>query len=90
MVLFGTEPAVLFRNETDCRRFRRNVKEGGKKCPEQQLKLQFNKERGRRRGTGWTAEEREKREGSRSIQSRKMGWRRGRGSGSAKYPVSRL
>ena len=86
MVLLGTEPAVLFRNETDYRRFRRNVREGGKKCPEQQLKLQFNKERGRRRGMGGTAGERE---GSRSIQSRNMGWRRGRGSGSAKYPVSR-
>ena len=87
MVLFRTEPAVLFRNEIGFRRFRRNVREGGKKCPEQQLKLQFNKERGRRRGTGGTAEDRE---GSRSIQSRKMGWRRGRGSESAKYPVSRL
>ena len=86
MVLFGTDSAVLFRNETDCQRFRRNVRESGNKCLEQQLKLQFNKERERRRGTGGTAEERE---GSRSIQSRKMGWRRGRGSGSAKYPVSR-
>ena len=28
MVLFGTEPVVLFRNETDCRRFRRNVWQG--------------------------------------------------------------
>ena len=86
MVLFGTVPAVVFRNETDCRRFRRNVREGGKKCPEQQLKLQFNKERGRRRGTCGTAGEKE---GSLSIQSRKMGWRTGRGSGRAQYQVSR-
>ena len=43
---------MLFRNETDCRRFRRNEREGGKKCPEQQLKLQFKKERGRMRGNG--------------------------------------
>ena len=28
------------------------MREGGKKCPEQQLKLQFKKERGRMRGNG--------------------------------------
>ena len=28
MFLFGTEPVVFFRNETDCRRFRRNARKG--------------------------------------------------------------
>ena len=28
------------------------MREGGEKCPEQQIKLQFRKERGRRRGKG--------------------------------------
>ena len=28
MFLFETEPVVFFRNETDCRRFRRNVRQG--------------------------------------------------------------
>ena len=28
MVLFGTKPVVLFRNETGCRRFRRNAWQG--------------------------------------------------------------
>ena len=56
MVLFVTESVVLFRNETHCRRFRRNVREGVKKCPDQQLKLQFNNERWRRRGNGLDSE----------------------------------
>ena len=28
MFLFETEPVVFFRNETDCRRFRRNARKG--------------------------------------------------------------
>ena len=43
MLLFGTEALVLFRNETDCRRFRRNVWQG---------KGEGGGEEGR--GGGWT------------------------------------
>ena len=44
MVLFGTEAVVLFRNETGCRRFRRNVQQG---------EWEGGEEEGR--GGGWTA-----------------------------------
>ena len=82
MVLFGTESVVLFRNETDCRRCRRNVREGIKKCPEQQLTLQFNKERGRRRGKGMDSGG----EGGFTVYPvQKDGLEKGEGVG--KYPV---
>ena len=57
MVLFGIEPVVLFRNETGCRRFRRNAWQGDG---------EGGGEEGR--GGDWTVGEEG---GSGSIQSRK-------------------
>ena len=67
MALFVNEPLVLFRNETGSRRFRRNVWQGE------------GEGGGRREGEGFG--QWEEREGSWSIQSRKMGYEKREGVG---------